>query len=105
MKWIEKIKTSIKERWGENLLVKNVPFIVFLTFLLVLSIRSGHSVDEKVHEISKQKKTLKELQAEYIESKSKLMQLGMESHVVEKAEAHGLVESETPPQKIVVDVE
>ena len=86
-------------------MANNLPFILFLTLLAILSIRSGHSVDEKVHEISKKQKDLKELQAEYIESKSKLQQLGMESQVVEKANELGLVESETPPSKIVVELD
>ncbi len=77
MKLLNNIKKRIKEKMQGNLILTNLPFILFLTLLTVLAIRSGHSVDEKVHEISNQKKQLKELQAEYIESKSKLQQLGM----------------------------
>ena len=105
MKLIENIKTQFKERAQGNFIVSNLPFILFLTLLTILSIRSGHSIDEKVHEISKQEKTLKELQAEYIESKTKLMQLGMESHVIKRAEVLGLVESENPPIKIITEIE
>lgn len=105
MKWFTKIKTSVQESSRRIRLANNLPFILFLTLLTILSIRAGHSIDEKVHEISKKKKKLKELQAEYIESKSKLQQLGMESQVIEKANELGLIESKTPPSKIVVEVD
>ena len=49
---------------------KSFWFILFLTLLAVLSIRASHSVDEKVLEISVLKNNLKELEAEYLESKS-----------------------------------
>ena len=84
---------------------KNYWFILFLTLLAVLSIRASHSVDEKVLEISVLKNDLKELEAEYLESKSKLMKLGMESQVIERGEALGLTPSEEPPKKIILDVE
>jgi hypothetical protein len=84
---------------------KSFWFILFLTLLAVLSIRASHSVDEKVLEISVLKNNLKELEAEYLESKSKLMQLGMESQVLERGKELGLQSSSEPPKKIVLDVD
>ncbi len=80
-------------------------FVLFLTLLAVLSIRASHSVDEKVLQISVLKNDLKELEAEYLESKSKLMQLGMESQVLERGKELGLQSCEEPPTKMIVEVE
>jgi hypothetical protein len=80
---------------------QQIPFILFLSVLAIFSIRSGHSVDEKVHEISKLESELKELEAEYLESKSMIMQLGMESEVIKQGLKQGLIQSEEPPIKLV----
>ncbi|MCT4622645.1 MAG: FtsL-like putative cell division protein [Schleiferiaceae bacterium] len=106
MKSVKNIANSTKNYLQDRFFQgRSFWFVLFLTLLAVLSIRAGHSVDEKVLEISTLKNDLKELEAEYLESKSKLMQLGMESQVLEKGKSLGLQSCEEPPQKIVLKVE
>ncbi len=103
MKSPKNIRTSIGNYLSENVFSgRSFGFVIFLTFLAVLSIRAGHSVDEKVLEIARLEDQLQELEAEYLESKSDLMLLGMESQVLEKGEELGLVASKEPPVKIVL---
>lgn len=87
---------------GDERALKLLPFIGFITFLGLVSIKCSHSADSKVMEISRLTNQMKELEAEHIETKSRLMQLGMEGKVIEEAAALGLKESKTPPQKIVL---
>ena len=83
---------------------KSFWFILFLTLLAVIAIRASHSVDEKVLKISVLENNLKELEAEYLESKSKLMQLGMESQVTEKGKDIGLIPSSEPTQASISEM-
>ncbi len=81
-------------------LAKNWPYIIYLSFLALIMIASSHSADRKVHEISRLRSQMKELNSEYIDTRSRLMMQSMESKVVEKGEALGLEKSETPPVMI-----
>lgn len=86
---------------GEERMLKFLPFGVFLTGLALLSIKCSHSADLKAVQIGRLTQTMKELEAEHIETKSRLMQLEMESHVIKKAVEMGFQESTEPPKKII----
>ncbi len=87
----------VSQRWE-----KNWPFILYLSFLALLMIYSSHNADKKVHEIADLRTEMKELNSEFIETRSNLMLEALETKVVSRAEALGLVESEHPPVKITV---
>ena len=82
--------------------MKNWVFILFLTFLALLMISSSHSVDRKVQKIAKLNKQKKELRAQFVATRSDLMQLKMESAIVKKLENKGLFVSNKPPVKIII---
>lgn len=82
--------------------LKNWRFIFFIAFLAIIMIASSHSADRKVHEIARLNNEVKELRSEFVDLRSKLMMLKMESNVIKKMEAKGLVTSSKPPQKIRV---
>ena len=106
MKSPKNIRNSVGNYLRDNVFSgRSFGFVIFLTGLAVLSIRAGHSVDEKVLEISILEDNLKELEAEYLESKSNLMLLGMESQILEKGEAMGLQACDEPPIKIILSDE
>lgn len=86
-------------------LAKNWPFIVYISFLALIMIASSHSADRKVQEISQLRTEMKELNSEYIDTRSRLMVESMEYKVIEKGEALGLVKSETPPVVIKTEEE
>jgi hypothetical protein len=88
----------VSQRWE-----KNWPFILYLSFLALLMIYSSHNADRKVHEIARLRTEMKELNSEFIETRSNLMLEALETKVVNRAEALGLVESEHPPVKITVE--
>lgn len=81
---------------------KNWGVIVFVTFLALLMIASSHSVDKKVQRTAKLNKKRKELRAEFVETRSDLMKLKMESGVVRKILKQGLYVAEDPPIKIKI---
>ena len=85
--------------------VKNWRFIVFAAFLALMMIASAHNAEKKVHEIAELDKRSKELRSEYVDVRSILMKLKMESEVVKKIAHRGLVSSNVPPKKIKVKSE
>lgn len=83
---------------------KNWRMILFVVLLLLIMISSAHSSDKKVIKIAELNKKHRELRAQYIDTKTKLMQLKMESEVREKAMKMGLKPAKTPPKKIIVQI-
>ena len=65
-------------------------------------IASSHSADRKVYEIAKLNEEVKELRSAFVDGRSMLMKLKMESSVVKKLANKGLSPSEIPPKKIKV---
>lgn len=65
-------------------------------------IASAHSADNKVFEISRLSNEAKELRSAFMDGRSKLMRLKMESTIEKKVAEKGLEISEVPPQKIRV---
>ncbi len=65
-------------------------------------IASSHSVDRKVHEIARLNDEVKELQNEYVDTRSIMQRMKLESTILSRLENKGLKQSETAPRKIVV---
>ncbi|GAB4164042.1 MAG: hypothetical protein Tsb0033_25010 [Winogradskyella sp.] len=65
-------------------------------------IASSHSADKKVHEIAKLNNEVKELRSAFVDGRSKLMRLKMESTIINKVAKKGIQISEIPPVKIKV---
>ncbi|MGB0896127.1 MAG: FtsL-like putative cell division protein [Flavobacteriaceae bacterium] len=82
--------------------VKHWRFIGFTILLVLIMIASSHNAENKVYEIGKLDKKVKELRSEYVDLRSQLMKLKMESKVSEKMLVRGLKSSEEPPKKIRV---
>lgn len=82
--------------------VKNWSFMLFLVFLMLLMIASSHSIDKKVMEIGQLNKEIKELRAEFVDTRTISMEMKLESTVRNKVSRLGLIPSETPPQVIKV---
>lgn len=85
--------------------VQNWRFIVFCTFLAIVMIASSHSAERKVHSIAKLNNEVRELRSEFVEKRSTLMKLKMESTLQSKMAARGVKPSETPPFKILIKQE
>jgi hypothetical protein len=81
---------------------KNWLFIIFTSFLATIMIGSSHSADKKVHEITALNEEVKELRSEFVDVRSDMQQLKLESTVKDIVEDKGLYPSEVPPKKIKV---
>jgi len=84
---------------------KNWRLILFLSLLAIVMIASSHSADRKVHKIAKLNEEVKELRSAFVEGRSKLMKLKMESSIIRKLANKGLSPSEIPPKKIKVNTQ
>ncbi|AXG69794.1 hypothetical protein KORDIASMS9_02021 [Kordia sp. SMS9] len=82
--------------------IKNWRFILFASFLALIMIASSHWADEKVHKIARLNDQVKELKSEFVETRTTLQQLKLESYITEKVAKSGLAPSENPPKKIRV---
>ena len=81
---------------------KNWLFIIFVSFLATVMIGSSHSADKKVHQIAALNEEVKELRSEFVDLRSDVQRLKLESTITRTVEGNGLYPSETPPKKIKV---
>lgn len=81
---------------------KNWRFIVFVIVLILLMIANTQRYEQKVFEIATLTNEVKELRSEFVDRRSELMKLKMESTVSLKMEAKQIFPSEVPPTKIIV---
>jgi hypothetical protein len=70
--------------------------------MALFAIKCAHSIDEKVIKTNRLRTEMKALEAEFMETRAQLMELGMEGKVIERGQELGLEEAQTPPKKIVV---
>jgi hypothetical protein len=81
---------------------KNWRVIIFISSLAIVMIASSHSADKKVYEIARLKNEVKEMRSAFVDGRSRLMRLKMESEVIKKMKEKGIVPSVIPPKKIKV---
>ncbi len=81
---------------------KNWRFIIFILFLAIIMIGSNNRFDQKVFKIVALTTEVKELRSEFVDRRSELMKLKMESTVSSKMEERGIFPSPVPPVKIKV---
>jgi hypothetical protein len=84
---------------------KNWRFIIFIVVLMLMMIGSSHSIDKKVMEIADLNKEIKELRAEFLDTRSIAMKMRLESTIRKKVKEYGIVPSDNPPQVISVTSE
>jgi hypothetical protein len=82
--------------------VKNWRFIVFLIVLAMIMIANIHHYEKKIFRIVELNKEVKELRSEFVDRRSELMKLKMESTISKKMEEKGIFPSTVPPTKIKV---
>jgi len=82
--------------------MKNWRMLLFLSFLAIIMIASSHNAESKVHEIAKLNDEVRELRTQFVDGRTELMQLKMESSVIEKMKRKGIKRPTKPPLKIIV---
>ena len=85
--------------------IKNWRFIVFVIFLAIIMIANTQRFVQKVFKIADLTNQVKELRSEFVDKRSELMKLKMESTVSEKMEGKQIFPSTVPPVKIKVKKE
>ena len=84
---------------------KNWQFIIFLIVLALIMIANSHNYEQKTYRITELDKEVKELRSEFVDRRSELMKLKMESTVSEKMVEKQIFPSTVPPVKIKVKKE
>ncbi|MEL4307979.1 FtsL-like putative cell division protein [Joostella sp. CR20] len=82
--------------------VKNWRFILFISLLAVIMISSAHRADKKVHELARINNEVLELRSEFVDVRTKVQQVKLESNVTHQVASSGLKPSLIPPKKIRV---
>lgn len=81
---------------------KHWMFIIFVSFLATVMIGSSHSADKKVHQLAALNERVKELRNEFVDVRSDVQRLKLESKISEILVVDELYPSEEPPKKIKV---
>ena len=82
--------------------VKNWKFIVFLVVLAIVMIANTHNYEKKIFQITDLTNEVKELRSEFVDRRSELMKIKMESTIAAQMEAKNIFPSSVPPKKIKV---
>ncbi len=82
--------------------MKNWTFIVFLILIAIIMIANSHSYEQKIYRISELENEVKGLRSEFVDKRSELMELKMESTISKKMEEKGIYPASVPPKKIKV---
>jgi hypothetical protein len=85
--------------------VKNWQFIIFLILLAILMIANSHNYEKKIYQIADLTNQVKELRSEFVDKRSELMKIKMESTVSSEMSKKNIFPSAVPPKKIKVTTE
>ena len=81
--------------------LKNWRMLLFLSLLALIVIASGHSADKKIYEIARLNAEIKEVKSEFVETRSALMRLKMETRVIQQLASRGVGPATAPPIKLI----
>lgn len=81
---------------------RNWGFIVFIIVLAVIMIANTNRYERKIFRIKALEEEVKELRSEFVDRRSELMELKLESTIEKKMVDKGILPSSVPPVKIKV---
>lgn len=90
-------KFDWKKYFNYENIVKNIPFILFLSVLAVAYIYNGHYADKLSRRISNSEKNVKELEYEYKTIKSEVIFRSKPTEMIKAVAPLGLKELKAPP--------
>lgn len=88
--------------FNHNQIVRMMPFILFLTVLLLFYIGNSYYAERTIREINSVKKELKDKRAEFISTSSELMFRTKQSEVAKSIAPMEIQESTEPQKKIMI---
>lgn len=107
----EQIATPLKGSWREIVdrisykgIVKNMPYLMFLTVLCMLYITNNNRAISLTRSINEKSKELKELRWKYMDIQSRLMYQTSETQMINRSAALGLKPLDRPAFEIKVKV-
>ena len=80
--------------------MKNWRILFFISILAMISIASGHSADKKIYQIANLNIDLKRVKSEFVENKSQLMFLKLETRIAKKLFEIGVGPSKEKPVRL-----
>jgi thioredoxin-related protein len=89
--------------FDRNQIVRAMPFILFITVMIIGYIANSYYAEKIVRDISKTKRELKEKKAEHISVQSALISDSKQSSVARSVESMEIKESTEPPHLIRAD--
>lgn len=84
-------------------LIKQLPFMIYVTLLLMLLINNTYTAERRNREIAAYTKQLNDLTVEYVQLKSAIMQASKQSVLAKKLAGTGLKEPVEPLKRINVE--
>lgn len=88
--------------FNRNQVVKMMPYILFLTVLILFYIGNSYYAERTIREINKIKNEVKEKHAEFISTSSELSYRTIQSEVAKTVAPLNIEESTEPQKKIVI---
>ena len=104
----KKGKKSVMTVLGGRFLVrekfsKQFPFMVYITLLLMAIITNTYIAEEKSRELGQTTRKLNDLQVEYVQVKSAIMEASKQSVLAKKLTGTGLKEAVEPMKRIEIE--
>lgn len=93
-------KTDFNDR---IFLVTNLRYVLFVSLLALFYIANTHYAERNMRQVNKLQKELRELESQYMTSKSELMYKSKLTEVAKLVKPYGLRELTQPPKKIMID--
>ncbi|MEZ4933377.1 MAG: FtsL-like putative cell division protein [Saprospiraceae bacterium] len=88
---------------GASLILKNLPFVMFLGFLTVIYIANAHFAEKQIRQIQTLQQDVKELKRQYNSLKSENMLKSRLAEIEEDVEWMGLTKKAGRVKRIIVD--
>lgn len=96
-------KLKINALFENGLPAKYLPHTLFFTMIGIVYIGNNHWAEKTIRKIDKMEEQVEELRADYTSLKADYMFSAKQSEVAKKVRKAGLIESYTPPNKIIID--
>jgi len=93
---------NVEKFFNQGLPLQFLPPILFITLIGIIYIGNLHYAEKNIRRINRLEITVQDLRADYTTLKAEYMYATKQSEVAKKALEIGLVESNTPPSKIIV---
>ena len=95
-------KLRLDQVFKNGLPVQYLPYVLYISIILVLYIGNAHYAERTIRRIDKLKTEVEDLRADYTTLKAELMYASKQSEVAKKVKMLGLEESKRPPYKIII---